>query len=283
MHAAELAHALGAVRSGRQWKCRCVAHEDREPSMLIFDGRSAVQVRCLAGCAQEDLIGALRGRGLWEHDRWTDIERDRQPQQANISHETDARRSRSMAQSWFDRSILTAGTLAQRYLEAREIWSVARDIEDIRFNPRTWREHEVVPAIVVAMRHIREGSIEAVQRIFLTPDGAKDGKPMMLGPVRDAAMMLEPIGGFRELHIAEGLETALSVMAMDASGPVWALGSCGAIDRLVIWADHDEAGQKAADICVERWAEAGRATLIRTPNHVGWDAADVWRCRNARA
>jgi hypothetical protein len=109
--------------------------------------------------------------------------------------------------------------------------------------------------------------------------------------VRDAAMMLAPIGKRGELHIAEGLESALSVMAMD-DGPVWALGSCGAIerfvvlddvDRLVIWADHDEAGQKAADICVERWAEAGRATLIRTPNHVGWDAADVWRCRNARA
>ena len=54
------------TRSGRQWKCRCVAHEDRSPSMIIFDGRESVQVRCMAGCEPEDIIAVLRSRGIWD-------------------------------------------------------------------------------------------------------------------------------------------------------------------------------------------------------------------------
>jgi hypothetical protein len=69
MDAEQLARALNGVRSGRQWKCRCVAHEDRSPSMIIFDGRESVQVRCLAGCDQADIIGALKARGLWHIEK----------------------------------------------------------------------------------------------------------------------------------------------------------------------------------------------------------------------
>src|ERR1700745_3347578 len=65
MNAEQLAQALGAVRSGRQWKCRCVAHEDRSPSMIIFDGRDSVQVRCMAGCEPPDIFFVLRSRVLW--------------------------------------------------------------------------------------------------------------------------------------------------------------------------------------------------------------------------
>jgi hypothetical protein len=69
MNADQLAHALGAKRSGRQWVCKCVAHEDKAPSLIIFDGRERVQVRCLAGCAQDDIIDALAARGLWYSER----------------------------------------------------------------------------------------------------------------------------------------------------------------------------------------------------------------------
>lgn len=290
MNAAELAHALGAVRSGRQWKCKCVAHEDREPSMIIFDGKQQVQVRCLAGCDQRDLIGALRSRGLWERDRLSDVESNSRQQQANASHETQMM---MRARRAFDDATLTIGTPAQRYLEGREIWSVAWPIEDIRFHPRCPRERGVQPALVIAMRGIHDRTIQAVQRIYLTLGGQKDGA-MMLGPVRGCAMMLQPVRrdalGTRSLHITEGLESALSVMAMD-HGPVWAMGSCGAIERLdpidgvgrlVIWADHDEPGLKAAHSCLERWQAAGVPVVVRVPEREGWDPADVWRDRCAR-
>lgn len=281
MDAATLAIALKAVRSGRQWKCKCVAHEDRSPSMLIFDGRSAVQVRCLAGCDQRDLIAELKRRGLWE----AGANERCQAVATNASHETIMR---DRARSLFDQSVLCHGTLAQRYLESREIWSVARDIEDIRFHEACPREDHRVQAIVVAMRHVRSRSIHAVQRIYLDRDGRKDGKPMMLGPVRDCAMMLGEPGD--ELHIAEGLETALSVMAMDYA-PAWAMGSCGAIerfavldgvDRLQIWADHDDPGLKAAAACERRWTDEGHSAAVLCPLQEGADFADVWRKRCAR-
>lgn len=285
MDAAALAHRLGAVRSGRQWKCKCVAHEDGSPSMIIFDGITAPQVRCLAGCEPSDIIAALRQRGLWERDPLTSSDGDKRQQPEKVSHETVMR---ERARRVFFDAVLTVGTPAQRYLEAREIWTVARGIEDIRFHPACPREKLVQPALVIAMRSIVTHTIQAVQRIFLTREARKDGA-MMLGPQANVAMQLAPI--CRILHVCEGLETALSVMAMDY-GPVWALGSCGAIERfqvidgvdeLVIWADNDAPGIKAANVCSQRWWDSARRLVrIRTPKIEGQDFADVWRARCAR-
>lgn len=290
MDAARLAYALRATRSGRQWKCKCVAHEDSSPSMIIFDGKVSVQVRCLAGCDQRDIISELKRRGLWSA---ADNTRQHSPavNAQKVSHETVMR---DRARALFDGALLCAGTPAEHYLAGREIWSVAKEIEDIRFSMRCPREQYLQPALIVAMRHMVTGAIEAVQRIFISQDVhgrvIKDGKPMMLGPVRDCAMMLAPIGKRGELHVAEGLESALSVRAMDYS-PVWALGSCGAIERmpvlddvdsLLIWADHDAPGIRAAAECLNRWECAGRDAKVRLPNIEGQDAADVWRARCAR-
>jgi DNA primase len=66
MSAEFLAHALKARRSGSAWMAPCPAHEDRNPSLSIreFDGK--VLLHCHAGCAQRDVIEALKARGLWE-------------------------------------------------------------------------------------------------------------------------------------------------------------------------------------------------------------------------
>ena len=66
------------------------------------------------------------------------------------------------------------------------------------------------------------------------------------------------------LAIAEGIETALS-LAHDYK-PVWSVIDAGnlaafpvlpGIETLIIGADHDEAGLKAAAACADRWAAAG--------------------------
>ena len=49
MNAAELAHRLpGFKKSGRMYVGPCVAHDDKTPSMVIYDGHTTVQVRCYA-------------------------------------------------------------------------------------------------------------------------------------------------------------------------------------------------------------------------------------------
>jgi hypothetical protein len=296
MTAEELAKALGAVRSGRQWKCRCVAHDDRNPSMIIFDGTQSVQVRCMAGCDPRDIIDRLRARGLW--DGVASAETRREPR---VPRETDRHEQamRVLARCVFDRAGPIKGTLAQAYFESRDLWSVAMEIDDIRFHARCPRETGEQPAVIVAMRSVHSHAVTAVQRIFLDRQARKAGKGMMLGTCSGAAMKLQPKIG-RTLHAAEGLETALAVIAQD-HGPAWALGSTSLIqsfpvlddvDRLVIWADHDplqriggklcRPGHKAAGICADRWMRAGKDVTIRTPTTEGWDEADVWSARCAR-
>src|ERR1700719_3628240 len=106
MNAEQLARALGAVRSGRQWKCKCIAHEDRSPSMIIFDGRDSVQVRCMAGCEPADIICVLRSRGLW-----TGLDQFEPAKAAKpVSHETVAadrreQQMRVLARCTFDDAV----------------------------------------------------------------------------------------------------------------------------------------------------------------------------------
>lgn len=64
-NAAELAEALDARPSGDGWQARCPAHDDRTPSLSIGAGSDgAPLVHCHAGCEQEAVLEALRGRGL---------------------------------------------------------------------------------------------------------------------------------------------------------------------------------------------------------------------------
>jgi putative DNA primase/helicase len=213
MDAERLAKALGAVRSGRQWKCKCVSHEDRSPSMIIFDGRTgAVQVRCMAGCEPADIIAVLKSRGLWHSEK---LEQTSSPRKS-VSHETGSRHEQQMrvlARCVFDEAKPLTGTLAQTYFDSRDLWCVARDIPDIRFHPACPRAGGEQPAIVIAMRSIQSHAVTAVQRIFLTRGARKDGKGMMLGTASGAAMQLQSRGP--TLNICEGLETGLAIIAQD--------------------------------------------------------------------
>jgi putative DNA primase/helicase len=204
---------------------------------------------------------------------------------------------RVLARCIFDEATSLNGTLAQTYFDGRDLWSVARDIPDIRFHPACPRAGGAQPAVVIAMRSIASHAVTAVQRIFLTRAGKKDGA-MMLGSAGGAAMQLQPRGSM--LHICEGLETGLAIIAQDRS-PVWAMGSTSLIQtfpvlddmgELVIWADHDplqkiggqlcRPGEKAADICEQRWLRAGKTVTVYFPKREGWDEADVWSARCAR-
>ncbi|KWV55733.1 hypothetical protein AS026_37490 [Rhizobium altiplani] len=84
------------------------------------------------------------------------------------------------------------------------------------------------------------------------------------------------------LHIAEGVETMLAVLAK-GHFPCWAMGSAQAIASLpplsypralMIWADADEVGLNAARQCARRWADAGVPARVRYLTD-GGDYADV--------
>lgn len=92
---------------------------------------------------------------------------------------------------------------------------------------------------------------------------------------------VEVTGG---LGLAEGIETALSVVQGFGWRPVWAAASAGAIARfpvlpsieaLTIFADPDGAGLRAAEECAGRWRAAGREARTVAPPAGDWN--DVHR------
>jgi putative DNA primase/helicase len=285
MNAAALAHALGGKRSGRQWKAKCPAHNDREPSLIIFDGREQVQVRCLAGCRQEDLISTLAAMGLWDVCHTNDTAH----RQVQRDDGDEGNRNSALAVSIWNDAADPRSTLAEMYLWSREL-SLPPDCSTLRFHPCCPRGRDRQPALIAAMCKLGDHEPVAIQRIYLKPDASKDGA-MMLGPVGGAAMKLTPhYATFADvllfcprLHVCEGLETGLALIQRGYP-PVWALGSAGAIERfpvlfavgsLIIFADNDPVGMSAAMVCTNRWnAVEGRSATICTPGEEGLDFAD---------
>ncbi len=129
-----LACLKNVARSGEGWTARCPAHDDRTPSLSIRhadDGK--VLVHCHAGCNQERVIAALRGRGLWANDGLYPLSRT--VRGAPVEHKPDPddiRRSEAASAIW-ERAKRAQGTLVEVYLASRGISLPAPDA--LRFYP----------------------------------------------------------------------------------------------------------------------------------------------------
>jgi len=144
------------------------------------------------------------------------------------------------------------------------------------------------PAMVVPLQ-LKDGTTVAIQRTYLAQDGSgKAGTGtdrMTLGPSKGAAVKLAPCD--KVLGLCEGVETALSVMQLYPKTPVWcALGASNlkhveppdTVRQILIYADADAAGQKAAQEAAQVLAIPGRTVKILTPSGKGiGDFNDVLR------
>ena len=300
MNAEELARALGFKKSGGQYVGPCVAHDDRNPSMIIFDGHTGVQVRCLAGCDQRDLIAVLKSRGLWNGgDRRLSgprALRHREPVRSSPSANVpdEAWEGSNAARIWSEAESIGSTDGEQYFADRQRPLTLPHTLHcRVRYHPRCPRRDERVPAVVVLMQAHDTSRPRAIQRIFIKRDGdrvVKDGKPMMMGPAGGAAMKLtshcdtfwDVLSYCPVLYVCEGFETGLGLLQHGVY-PLWALGSTSAIGsfptifgvgEIVVCADHDSPGLKAAEACHRHWAEAGRRARIFHPEGPGKDYAD---------
>jgi putative DNA primase/helicase len=192
-----------------------------------------------------------------------------------------------------------SGTVGQAHLQHRGLvpapeWFTG---EPLRFHARCPFKLETgatikLPAMVAAMVDIRTNAFRGIHRTALAADG--DGKATiaglgnakkMLGPAAGACVKLSPDEDVSlGLHLAEGIETALACIGMGFR-PVWAALSAGGmanfpvlagIECLTVFADHDEAGCRAAVLCCERWAQAGIEARYILPHEHHTDFADRW-------
>jgi len=140
-----------------------------------------------------------------------------------------------------------------------------------------------------------DGSLVAWHRTYLTPDGQKASVP---GPTKkltpasglvngSSIRLFEPKG--ETIGAAEGIETALAAflcsgvatIATYSAGNLAAFRWPKAIRRLVVFADADEAGAKAAAALKTRANQAGLSASIMAPSTPGHDWADVWAERQS--
>jgi hypothetical protein len=271
MHAAEIAHALKGKKSGRSWTARCPAHDDSDPSLSIsVSPEGKTLIHCHAGCSQDQVIAALRDRGLWHAD---DRAGDNRPRLRIVGHRDDDTSRIEYAHSVWNAAIDPRDTLTEKYLGSRKL-SLPPELRvmALRFHPACPWESNFAPCMIAAFRSIKDNSVTGVHRIRLDqPERWPKAERKMLGIVAGSAVKLDPVWG-KSLVIGEGIETCMAARQLGFH-PVWALGSSGSIkdfkliegvDELTILGERDHgANRNAADECCRRWT--GRSVFHSMP------------------
>lgn len=267
-----LVGALGGTWSGYRAICRCPAHGDTNPSLSIRQGDRGILVTCFAGCARDDVLRELRRVPVGRHYAIPD--QDRPQGSPNV-------------QRIWDQAIEVRDTLAERYLERRNLLPAP---PDVRFHPRCpyLPKPKTVfrPALLIAIREIRQ--LVAVQRNFLDPATAACLRKVMLGVPGSGAWRGRE--GDSTLAIAEGFETAEAFTRLNGI-PCWASLGARRLDQLLIPAsvttlliaeDNDPEGRRAAAKAARTYRRPG-LTIRRAPPPTKFkDWAGVLDARCAR-
>lgn len=183
----------------------------------------------------------------------------------------------------WEESLPVAGTIGERYLRARAIEGELPGPDVLRFHPRmtSLEDRERRPALVAGLVN-QEGVLEGIQVTLLTPHGA--AKAALTTPRRTIGRLM---GHYVRIDapgdvlvVAEGLETALSARRALGAG-AWAFLSAEnlalfepppVIDKLIIAADHDEAGLQAAARLKARVAASIACEIVLPPgNQPDWN------------
>jgi putative DNA primase/helicase len=297
MTAAMVAAALGsAYRSGRWWRCCCPAHGSIGSTLALRDTLSGLVVFCHAGCRRDDVITELRRLGvLGEGGRPAAID----PAELKRQREADDRRRQQRIREarwfWGHETVPPSG-IVEAYWRSRGLGALA--IPPTIRSSRSWLRHPEGgsrPAMVALVELCPQSQLclgpVGIHRTFLATDGsgkASFGTPRLsLGPIAGGAVRLARANEQQQLVIAEGVETAASVML--ATGlPAWAALSASGIERLllpplplaatvIIAADHDRSGVglRAARVAAKRWMAEGRRVRIAMPSAAGSDFNDL--------
>ena len=268
----------GVRRCGRGYVARCPAHADARPSLSLGardDGTAFGH--CFAGCGWHDVLAAIDGVGAVQLRR--SYVRPAGPRE--LTRKERLRYSRSI----WEHTAPASDTIVERYLRSRAIRGPVPP--SIRFLPSSMHRESArpFPAMVVGAQDAA-GGFSGVQVTWLsaTGDGKAPVEPQRktFGPVSGGAVRLQRRDNVVRLRplvidtivLCEGVETGLSIL--QATGlPVWAtLGTSGLelvqvpepTATILIAADADAPGEKAARECALRLARAGkRVKVIRPP------------------
>ncbi|MHB1870212.1 MAG: toprim domain-containing protein [Steroidobacteraceae bacterium] len=192
------------------------------------------------------------------------------------------------AEAIWRRTVTLRWTVGQTYLERRGCVVPPAD-GDLRFLPPAGPYQPTLCARITDAVTARPISLHLTP---LLPDGTHGERRLLAGHRKKGGVIrLWPDECVTHgLGIAEGIETALAAGHLYA--PMWSTIDAGnlaafpvpaGIDCLAIYADHDEAGLKAAGECARRWRNAGREVRVLRARLPGADIADLAACMEGAA
>ncbi|MGY4800159.1 DUF7146 domain-containing protein [Teichococcus aerofrigidensis] len=276
--AQDLAGRLALRKYRRSWRGDCPACSYHGAFSLRGDG-DKVLVHCSNGCDREALADAISrvAGGDWQR-----------PEPETQSDADKKRKRQEAALRLWSSSISAPDTLVDRYLAGRGLPGLAASAA-LRFRQDVHHpEGGRLPAMVAAVMDAG-GVIIAAHRTFLSAEtGGKASvtpNKASLGPVWGGAIRLDPVAP--ELVIGEGIESSASAGRL-LHLPAWAAISAGNLEKglvlppavrsVVIAADRDLPGQRAAWAAAERWRAEGRTVRVALPDEHP-DFNDLLRAR----
>ncbi len=288
-------------REGAEWRCGSTQGEPGKSLGIHLAGARAGIWCDFADGSKGDALDLIQmclgldkgGAVLWAKD-WLGLgDGSRAPLRPPLQpqHNETPRQDNpngALALAIWDKSQPATGTPVEKYLRHRGINIPVPP--SIRYNPgvKYTQSGLLLPCMVAAVQ-APDRSIVAIHRTFIRDDGqGKAGvakSKMMLGSINGGCVRLAHAGP--KMVIAEGLETSLSIL--EATGlPIWAalsasyfmglvLPALPLAAEVVIAADHDEAGLKAAEEAAALWSSQGRKVWIAQPPKLGTDFNDLAR------
>ena len=190
------------------------------------------------------------------------------------------RKSAGSAQRLFAASAPITGTLAETYLRSRGVTDIA-GLQSLRFHPRCYYRADTQspverwPALIAAVTD-PAGAATGVQRTYLQRDGSD--KAPLATPRKALGVLAGNAVRFGKAHdimaVGEGVETVLALRTLMPSMPMAAALSAqnvsafrlpATLKRLLIAADRDEAGMRAAERLRWRAVDQGVDAVILLP------------------
>ena len=273
----EMAARWQLHRSGRGWRGDC-PQCGYSGSFVLSEGTNGRPIGWCASCQASEAIAATIRQA-------EDCARRPVAVEASFGHAAAAERRKARAVAIWRGASPVTGTPAEVYLRCRGIAHTAGSLS-AGFRADTPHPGRRTVARALARIDGPDGAMIALHRTFLRRDGS--GKATVepakasLAPFAGGAVRLDPVGP--ELVIGEGLELSASAGRL-LSLPAWSAISAGnlsakvvlppEVNAVVIAADADEPGERAARDAALRWQREGRRVLIARPKVAGRDFNDL--------
>jgi DNA primase len=296
-------------REGVNWKGLCPFHTEKTPSFTVTPARASYH--CYGCGAHGDALSWLMHvhqvsfRQAVEMSLQRPVTRPLTQQRlirttvhnagpAKPPNDYDAQRYLHRASQIWNEAVPATGTLVERYLYARGLIFEDKVPSVLRFHPDLLHEptRQRLPAMIGAATDMN-GKFTGIHRTYLAEDGSDQAtvseggvKRMLASCFGSFIQLSEPQGN--KLIIAEGIETALSLMQSCPDYGVWSAMTLGnlkapvprSVTEIVLATDSDNKDPRMAARVVREAADAhiSRGHIVReAPAPAGKDFNDVLR------